>query len=118
ISAKDLHGYEIHMGETEFFGDKDEHPITITERRGEKCAVEEGTSRADGMVFGTYIHGIFDHDEFRRAMLNVLRVKKGLEPLKNTRSLFAEKQRAYDRLAETVRANLDMDKVREILAAQ
>lgn len=118
ISAKDLYGYEIHMGETEFFGDKDEHPITITERRGEKCAVEEGTSRADGMVFGTYIHGIFDHDEFRRAMLNVLRVKKGLEPLENTRSLFAEKQRAYDRLAETVRANLDMDKVREILAAQ
>ena len=106
------------MGETEFFGSEDTHPLTITERRTEKCSVEEGTARADGMVFGTYIHGVFDHDEFRRAVLNVLRVKKGLEPLENTRSVFAEKQQAYDRLAATVRANLNMDKVREMLAAQ
>ena len=70
---------------------------------------------ADGRVFGTYIHGIFDHDEFRRSLLNALRLAKGLPALKNTRNVYAEKQRSYDALADTVRAHLDMEKLREIM---
>ena len=30
---------------------------------------------------GTYIHGVFDNDEFRRFIINQLRERKGLEPL-------------------------------------
>ena len=71
--------------------------------------------RSDGLIFGTYIHGIFDHDAFRRQILNALRQKKGLSPLDSTRSVAAEKQRSYDKLAEVVRRSLDMEKIRAIM---
>ena len=115
ISAMGLKGYEIHMGETAFTGAADCHPLTITQRAGEACAVTEGTGRSDGLIFGTYIHGIFDHDAFRRQILNALRQKKGLSPLDSTRSVAAEKQRSYDKLAEVVRRSLDMEKIRAIM---
>ena len=115
ISAAGLRGYEIHMGETEFLGEKDAHPLKITKRADTSVDVVEGTCRSDGLVFGTYIHGIFDHDEFRRAVLNAIRVNKGLPPRKNTRNVRAEKEKSYDALADVVRAHLDMDKVRAIM---
>ena len=115
ISVKGLRGYEIHMGETEFSGAGDTHPLHITRRAGQDVDIVEGTGRTDGLVFGTYIHGIFDHDDFRRAVLNALRQKKGLSPLANTRNVNAEKQRSYDALADVVRRSLDMDKLRAIM---
>ena len=115
ISAAGLKGYEIHMGETSFVGVDDFHPLTITRRAGKACQVQEGTGRRDGLVFGTYIHGIFDHDGFRRMVINALRRKKGLKPLANTRNVYAEKQRSYDKLADIVRRSLDMDKLRSIM---
>lgn len=115
LSAKGLRGYEIHMGETEFFGKTDVHPLTITKRADTSVDIVEGTGRGDGLVFGTYIHGIFDHDEFRRAVLNAIRKKKDLPSLKNTRNVRAEKERSYDALADVVRQHLDMDKVRKIM---
>jgi adenosylcobyric acid synthase len=118
ISARGLCGYEIHMGETEFLGVADAHPLTITKRADTPVHITEGTCRADGLVFGTYIHGIFDHDEFRRAVLNVIRVHKGLPKIQNTRNVRAEKERSYDALADVVRAHLDMDKVREIMGLE
>lgn len=115
IVAEQLRGYEIHMGKTEFTNKNEIHPFCITERANLCCHLAEGTVRSDGLIFGTYIHGIFDHDEFRRQILNALRLKKGLSALKNTRSVYAEKQQNYDRLADIVRKHLDMDKLREIM---
>lgn len=114
IRGYGLRGYEIHMGQTEF-SESAEHPLCITRRGEEECRREEGLVSANGLVFGTYIHGIFDHDEFRRDVLNALRIRKGLEPLRNTRNTRAEKERSYDRLAAAVRESLDMKKLREIM---
>lgn len=115
ISADGLRGYEIHMGKTEFTRAEELHPFTITTRRNEGCEASDGCSRADGMVFGTYIHGVFDDDAFRRSVLNAIRKHKGLEPLAVTRNLLAEKQAAYEHLADVVEQSLDMAKLREIM---
>ena len=115
INASRLHGYEIHMGQTEFLDASDAHPLQITKRANQACQKTEGCVRADGRVFGTYIHGIFDHDEFRRSVLNALRLAKGLPALKNTRNVYAEKQHSYDALADVVRRSLDMDKLHAIM---
>ena len=64
---------------------------------------------------GTYIHGIFAHDDFRRQILNALRARKGLGDLPIQRSVRQEKERAYNRLASVVRASLDMEKLAEIM---
>lgn len=115
ISAEELRGYEIHMGHTEFTRAADKHPFVITERRGAACADTEGAS--NGMnVFGTYIHGVFDNDSFRRSVLNAIRLAKGLEPLAVARNVAAEKQQAYERLADVVEQALDMEKLWALMA--
>lgn len=94
ISAKNLVGYEIHSGVTDF----------------------DGKILARKNIFGTYVHGIFDNDKFRRDILNAIRAKKNLSPLAVTRNIFAEKQKNYDRLAEIVRENLNMALLKKIMA--
>lgn len=72
-----LRGYEIHMGETVL--DDQMRPFArITSRSGEKVDIMDGAVSQDGRVMGTYIHGIFDNDGFRSALLNRIRRKKGL----------------------------------------
>jgi len=95
ISAKNLDGYEIHSGESNL--------------RGEKVI-------AAGNVFGTYVHGIFDNDDFRRQFLNAVRLNKNLPPLQSTRNVRAEKQKNYERLAKIVRENLNMELLRKIMS--
>ena len=115
ISADNLQGYEIHMGHTTFTREADKHPFTVCQRRGKTCASQEGTANAAGNVFGTYIHGVFDNDVFRRSVLNALRHSKGLEALANTRNVMAEKQKAYEHLADVVEKALDMEKLYQIM---
>jgi len=114
LAAGDLAGYEIHMGRTEFSG-----PVvpafTVTSRSGVAVREDDGAVRADGLVMGTYIHGIFDNDVFRRAMVNALRSRKGLPPLAAAGDARRRKEEAYDRLAAAVRANLDLDLVYRIM---
>ena len=115
ISAENLQGYEIHMGHTAFTREADKQPFTVCQRRGKACASQEGTANAAGNVFGTYIHGVFDNDVFRRSVLNALRHSKGLEALANTRNVMAEKQQAYEHLADVVENALDMEKLYQIM---
>lgn len=115
ISADNLQGYEIHMGHTAFTREADKHPFTVCQRRGKTCASQEGTANAAGNVFGTYIHGVFDNDVFRRSVLNTIRHSKGLEALANTRNVMAEKQQAYEHLADVVENALDMEKLYQIM---
>ncbi|WP_026760336.1 cobyric acid synthase [Selenomonas ruminantium] len=117
ITGKGLYGYEIHTGETKFDG-APAHPFQIIDRSNESVNIAEGlTCQIDGQgqVTGTYIHGIFDHDDFRRQILNALRARKGLGDLPIQRSVRQEKERAYNRLASVVRASLDMEKLAEIM---
>nr|MCR5833319.1 cobyric acid synthase CobQ [Selenomonadaceae bacterium] len=93
IIGKNLDGYEIHSGQS-----------TTTEK-----------IIAQKNILGTYVHGIFDNDDFRRQILNAVRRKKNLEPLKVTRNVSAEKQKNYERLAKIVRDNLNMDLIYKIL---
>lgn len=114
LMGKGLSGYEIHMGRTEFTAPV-RHPFHLT-RQGENAVnIWDGALSEDGRIFGTYLHGVFDHDGFRRQFLNVLRLHKGLRPLPVQRNRHLEKERAYDRLAETVRKSLDMEKLAAIV---
>ena len=58
---------------------------------------------------GTYIHGVFDNDEFRRFIINQLRLRKGLEETPVVFHYFEHKNKAYNRLADIVEEHLDMD---------
>ena len=59
-------GYEIHMGETDRAGDKE-------------AFAGEGAVSKDGMVIGTYLHGLFENQSAIHALLSYLYAKKGLD---------------------------------------
>ena len=116
LCAKGMPGYEIHMGRTEFTAPV-RHPFHLTWQGAERVNRWDGALRDDGQVFGTYLHGVFDHDGFRRQFLNVLRHKKGLQELPIQRNRRREKEKAYDRLAATVKNAIDMKKLCAIMRA-
>ena len=96
ISAENLAGYEIHSGR--WIDEKMDRWIVSAEN-----------------VFGTYVHGIFDNDNFRRQILNALRRKKNLPALEVTKNFRADKQKNYERLAKIVRENLNMSMIEKII---
>ena len=116
LSAPVLKGYEIHMGQTTDVESGLCHPIVVTERKGQPCHVVHSTARKDGLVWGTYMHGIFDNDGFRQDLLNSLRRRKGLPPLLHRNHVQTEKERHYDQLAQVVRDHLDMTALRRMMA--
>jgi adenosylcobyric acid synthase len=98
-----VEGYEIHMGTV----DAGKALFEITSRNGEACRVGDGAASPDGSVVGTMIHGIFENEVVRRSLLDFLREKKGL-PSAQGSSPDASKELEYDRLADVVRANVDL----------
>src|ERR1700684_1466795 len=59
-----IEGYEIHLGHSEG-PDRARPVVTIDERH-------DGASNANGRVQGTYVHGLFTGDAFRKAWLGPL----------------------------------------------
>lgn len=116
FSADGLTGYEIHMGRSEFPGPVSP-AFTVTARSGVPVHRDDGAVRADGLVMGTYLHGIFDNDGFRQAVIGALRARRGLAPLATETAAARRKEESYDRLAAHVRAHLDMDLVYRIVGA-
>jgi len=66
----------------------------------------EGLRSEDGRVSGTYIHGLFDTDAFRRDFLNMIRQSKGWQPL--PQKIHFDPDKEFDKLAELLRRNIDM----------
>jgi adenosylcobyric acid synthase len=116
LTGTKVNGYEIHMGRSEL-GSCAKPPFTVIERSGVEVNCPDGALNSEGTVLGTYLHGIFDNDGFRRHLLNVLRIKKGLEPINEAQelSVLEQRNRDYDKLAQVVRDSLNMDLLREII---
>lgn len=99
-------GYEIHMG------------ITTLEE-GVKPLIQlsdghfDGAVNEAGDVFGTYLHGVFDHNSFRQAVLGKFRSEKGLNT-GNEKTYDQLKEEAYDALADIARKHLDIEMIKEI----
>ncbi|MCM3783558.1 cobyric acid synthase [Neobacillus mesonae] len=122
-----LEAYEIHMGVSQRMNTSSEmyHSLfrlaDIEDLRNgwsdsEAAASHvEGLGRADGRVWGTYLHGLFENDALRRAWLDQVRIQKGLAPVLATFSASVRKMEEFDRAASIVREHLDMKQIYEIL---
>ncbi len=118
VTSTKVKGYEIHMGVTKTL--KKVQPLmTFTKRLGETVSEVEGACNAEGNVFGTYLHGIFDEAGFTRELLNAIRAKKGLGPLESSITSFETfKQGEYDKLAQVIREHVDMSAIYDILGVE
>ncbi|TDX52992.1 cobyric acid synthase [Orenia marismortui] len=118
IADSSVKAYEIHMGRTEL-GEKVKPLFRITKRSQQEVNVSEGACSEGGRVWGTYLHGIFDNQQFRRSFINKLRGEKGLAPLREEKiSTEKERKEAYNNLADLVRDNLNMELLYEIIAVK
>ncbi|MGD9420335.1 MAG: cobyric acid synthase [Verrucomicrobiota bacterium JB025] len=104
-SGSRLTGYEIHHG---LSGCDDSLEKVVLRDDGEVI----GTGR--GLVWGSYLHGIFDADPFRRWLIDRLRVRRGLDPLGQVVAVY-DIDAAFDRLAAVVRERLDMKRIYQLL---
>ena len=102
IRGQIVTGYEIHMG--------------VTTPKGQKAFEDDGAVSESGMVIGTYLHGIFENENFCNAFLEFLRHRKNpgqdlkLFP-KTGMGTKAAKGDGFAKLAAAVEANLDMEKI-------
>ena len=94
-SGEAAQGYEIHIGRTE--GADRERPLFLVEN------APEGAVRADGRVMGSYLHGLFGADGFRRAFLGALGAETG------SGSYAQDVDQALDALADHLESHADCD---------
>lgn len=100
LRGMEVEGYEIHMGRT-----VSTSPVfSLSEGL-------DGASDRSGKVWGTYLHGVFDLPEFRRAWLTSL----GWSPSGEAISLRTFRERAFDRLADHMEDHMDMKALEAIL---
>lgn len=98
-------GYEIHMGMIEP-DDTSRSPFQILSRNGKSDSAPGGAIGGDGIVVGTMLHGLFENDSVRQALLRFLRRQRGIsEP--SLQKAIPSKEAEYDRLASAVRQNID-----------
>jgi adenosylcobyric acid synthase len=109
----DVKGYEIHMGRTTRF-DGARPAFHVHNDGGPR---EDGAVSSDLRAWGTYFHGVFDSDEFRKSFLDGIRKRKGIETTA-AGSYDRLKQEGFDKLAAIVRGSIDMKKVYEILQSK
>jgi len=107
-----IQGYEIHHGHSGRL--KGARPAFLYPD-GEP----EGCVNESGLIFGTYLHDLFDNDRFRRHFVNVLRKLKGLPEL--TRPIIDAgnmRKSAFDALADKVLENIDEKLLRQLIGME
>lgn len=123
-----VRGYLIHMGRTDpgphrpCFHLEGRPAQSVDQLQAASPAGEalDGAVRDDGLVWGTYIHGLFDQPQFRRAWLNRLRRRKGIPPIEPARSQQVNdtQRHALDRWADHVEQHLDLTPIWAILRSR
>ena len=108
-----LSGYEIHMGRTTL--GEGVRPMFHIFEEGGGIAHPDGASSPDGRAWGTYVHGVFENDGFRRGLLDRLRAIKGMTAQPASLDYLSLKEEGFDRLADHVERSLDMQAINSIL---
>lgn len=102
LSGVAVEGYEIHMGQT--YDTATSLPRDV------------GLLDGNGNVYGSYLHGIFDTAECAKALTSALMKAKGLDASAlRTVDMSTYKQQQYDKLADIIRNNMDMQLVYRIV---
>ena len=101
-------GYEIHHGVSESRG----APVIMRDEAGRALGWGRLDARHTARIWGTYLHGVFDSDSFRHALLGRLRREAGLAPVAGAMWDLGPE---LDRVADVVAESLDMAAIDALL---
>jgi adenosylcobyric acid synthase len=110
----DITGYEIHMGISSYGSDCKEF-IHVEGKYTDNDSIINSIRNDKGTVFGTYLHGIFENTDFTYKLINNLRKKKSLPLINPQESFNTFKDDQYDKLAQLLEDNIDMEKLNTII---
>ena len=105
VSNVPVKGYEIHIGRTS--GADCRHPLTMLDNAFGHCARNDGARSPDGLVEGTYLHGLFTSDSFRQAYLKEFGGRSHVAYASGIDAVL-------DALATHLEASLDVERLLEI----
>ena len=102
-------GYEIHQGRSQLLELSQEESSTYQPLFDDPGL---GIVDATQLIWGSYLHGLFDNGPWRRAWLNHLRHRRGLPSLPTGVANYQEQREAiFNSLADIVEANLDLEPI-------
>jgi adenosylcobyric acid synthase len=113
--APEFQGYEIHMGETQRSGATRPFACISTVDGAQSL---DGAMSPSGLVFGSYVHGIFDHDPFRHSFIDWARCSLKLEPAQQKVFTTAERDARLNRWADHLRNSLRLGLIRSWLSPE
>jgi cobyric acid synthase CobQ/L-threonine-O-3-phosphate decarboxylase len=105
-SGLEVRGYEIHHGQTDGTA-----LIPMIQRKDGEVI---GVGAEGGRIWGTYLHGIFDADEFRRWFIDRLRIKHDLPAIGKVCVVY-DLDPALERLADVVRRSLKIEEIYKLM---
>ncbi|ADC65943.1 cobyric acid synthase CobQ [Ferroglobus placidus DSM 10642] len=88
IKGEKVRGYEIHMGVT-----KAKNPVFE----------DDGGSSEDGLVWGTYLHGLFLNDNVRKALYDYLGI------------IFKEETDEFEKFVDIFEKSVDIERIIELI---
>ncbi|MBQ8092682.1 MAG: cobyric acid synthase [Clostridia bacterium] len=107
LNGQLLDGYEIHAGKNHYGSEA----VPWLQIGG----YTDGICNADMNILGTYLHGIFDDGIFFSKLTGHIRKRSSPEKPAQVQTLDAFREREFDRIADIVRASIDMDAIYRIL---
>jgi adenosylcobyric acid synthase len=105
---EELSGYEIHMGKTTL-GPRAKPAFRIVRKSRMIVSNSDGAVDESGLVFGTYLHGIFDKPVLREHLIAYLASRKGIEVNPRNAPIEVEWNKNLERIVDVVEKNLDVD---------
>ncbi|MCR5101060.1 MAG: cobyric acid synthase [Butyrivibrio sp.] len=115
LSGKPYTGYEIHMGESRMDTINFHYNENSRTNYVEKDSSENIILLQSGNILGTYVHGIFDEGDIALNIARNLASLKGVSLESSETDYMSFKEKEYDKLADAIRSNLDMQYIYEIL---
>jgi adenosylcobyric acid synthase len=106
-----LHGYEIHVGETSYIEPAQPFAQLVRQTKEPQESVDDGCVSPDSRIFGTYLHGLFDGDDFRHAFIHAARKFYRLAAARELNAWGLKRRESIDRLASAVRESLDLPQI-------
>ena len=102
LRGKTVTGYEIHMGRTVC--------------KEELSEFTKGSGYCRGNVYGTYVHGLFDAEGIAPCIVSATAKERGRDVNLSGMTAQAEYlEKQFDKLADAVRNNVDIDAVYEMM---
>ncbi|MCR5580227.1 MAG: cobyric acid synthase [Pseudobutyrivibrio sp.] len=109
LSGEEFTGYEIHNGITDINYDSNVTLDVIEhDDNGDIILIQSGN------ILGTYVHGIFDSSDLALRLTSAIAESKGFK-LESAMDYQEFKDREYDKLADIIRENLDMEYIYSLI---